>query len=127
MLFGLLMPRDARFCGFITSDTDAGKTRPAPGQSCSCGLGVSPPETLTRRVSVSKGRHGCSWTFLVCALGSARWSMDTLVLKTQACLCRFTNRNTAVSVKGDKAQVRRLLVKKAALSQISAFIKYVYY
>lgn len=31
--------------------------------------------------------------------------------------------NAAVSLKGDKARVRRLFVKKASLSQISASIK----
>lgn len=66
--------------------------------------------------------HGHFW-FVRWDLPDGVW---ILVLKTQACLCGFTNRNTAVSVKGDKAQVRRLLVKKAALSQISAFIKYMF-
>lgn len=43
MLFGLLLLRDARCCGFVLSDPGAGKTRPAPGQASLAPAGSSQP------------------------------------------------------------------------------------
>lgn len=53
---------------------------------------------------------------LVCVFESVKWRVDNLFLKTQACVCKFINKNIAVRLKGNKkAQVQRAICEENSI------------